>query len=98
MGIGADMRIQQIRFAVLNDSIRIFEIGLAFTNGFNLRSSERDAGFELVEQEVIVRRGAIDRGVSLTRGDWFPGFRFLRGWSSVLTRLAGHTFGYESSC
>jgi hypothetical protein len=98
MGIRADMRIQQICFAVFDDSIRIFEIGLAFANGLNFGSPERDAGLELVEQKVIMRRGAIDCGVSLSSGDRFSRLRFLRGWSSVLTRLAGHTFGYESSC
>jgi hypothetical protein len=48
------MRIQQIGFAVFDDAVRILEIGLPFANGLNFRASERDAGFEFVEQKVVM--------------------------------------------
>ncbi len=92
------MRVQQIRFAVLDDSVGIFEIRLAFANRFDFGASEGDAGFEFVEQKVVMPRVAIHRGVSLTGCDWLASFRFLRRWISGLTLLPGHTFGYESSC
>jgi len=92
------MRVQQVRFAVFNDSVSIFEIGFAFANGLDFCASKGDAGFKFVEQKVIMPRGAIHGGVSLTGCDRFPGLRFLRRWISRLTLLPGHTFGYESSC
>jgi hypothetical protein len=92
------MRIQQKRFAVLDDSVSIFEIRLAFANRFDFGASEGDAGFEFVEQKVVMTRGAVYRSISLTGGNWFPRLRFLRGWIGRLTLLPGHTFGYESSC
>jgi hypothetical protein len=92
------MRIQQKRFAVLDDSVSIFEIRLAFANRFDFGTSEGNTGFEFIEQKVVMSRGTIDRSVALTGGDWFPRLRFLRGWIGRLTLLPGHTFGYESSC
>jgi hypothetical protein len=96
--VGTNMRVQQIRFAVFNDSVSIFEIGFALANGLDFCASEGDAGFKFVEQKVVMPGGAIYGGISFTGCDWFTGFRFLRSWISGLTLLPGHTFGYESSC
>ena len=98
MRIGANVRVQQIRFAVFNDSVSIFEIGFAFANGLDFRASERDPGFEFVQQKVVVSCGAVYRSISLTGGDWLSRLRFLSRWMSGLIQLPGHTFGYESSC
>jgi hypothetical protein len=95
------MRVQQIGFAVLDDSVRILEIGFSFTNGFHFGAPKRETGFEFIQQKVVMSRGAIHGGVPFPSSNWFPGFRFLHGWSSWLggvTLLPGHTFGYESSC
>jgi hypothetical protein len=85
------MRVQQIRFAVFDDSVSIFEIGFALTNGLDFCASKGDAGFKFVEQKVIMPRGAIHGRVPLTGCDWFTRFRFLRRWISRLTLLPGHT-------
>ena len=99
MGVGADMRVQQIGFAVFDDAVRILEIGLALANPLHFRASECDPGFELIQQEVIMAGRAVHGSVSLTRRDRLTRWlRFLRGWCSGLTRLPVHTFGYESSC
>src|ERR1700722_9670521 len=98
MRVRTDMRVQQKSFAVLDNSVSIFEIRFAFANRFDFGASEGDSSFEFVEQKVVMSRCAIHGSISLTGGDWFPRLRFLRGWIGRLTLLPGHTFGYESSC
>src|ERR1700678_4455231 len=98
MRVGTDMGIQQIGFAVFDDAVRILQIGLALANGLHFCASERDAGFEFVQEKVIAAGRAVHGSVPLTGRDWFTRLRFLRGWSSALTQLTRHTFGYESSC
>jgi hypothetical protein len=58
------MRVQQICFAVFNNSVSIFEVGFALANGLDFRASEGDTGFKFVEQKVIMPGGAIYGGVS----------------------------------
>src|SRR3984957_14837523 len=98
MGVGTDMRIQQIRFAVFDDAISILEIGLALTDRLHLGASKRDTGFEFVEQKVVMPGGAVDRSIPFARSHRLSGLGFLRGWIRGLSVLPGHTFGYESSC
>jgi hypothetical protein len=92
------MSVQQIGFAVFDDPVGILQIGLSLADGLDLCTPEGNAGFELVQQEVVMSRGAIYGSVALTGGDRLPGLRFLRGWIRSLTRWPGHTFDYESSC
>src|SRR5271156_574007 len=98
VGVGADMRVQQVGFAVFDEAVRVLEIGLALANRLHFCASERDAGFEFVQQKVIVAGRAVHGRVSLTGRHRLTRLRFLRGWCSGLTQLPGHTFGYESSC
>src|ERR1700729_1012288 len=98
MGVGTDMRIQQIGFAVFYDAISILEIGLTLTDRLHLGASERDTGFEFVEQKVVMPRRAVDGSIPFAGRDRFSGLGFLRGWIRGLSVLPGHTFGYESSC
>ena len=81
--IGANVRVQQIRFAVFDDSIGILEIGLAFPNGLNFRASKRDPGFEFVQQKVVMACGTVDRSISLSGGYRFPGFPVGLGGSRI---------------
>ena len=92
------MGIQQISFAVLDNPVRVLKICLTFANGLDFGAPERDAGFEFVQQKVIVAGRAVHGSVSLTGCHGLTRLRFLRGWCSVLAQLPGHTFGYESSC
>src|SRR3984957_19313795 len=96
--VGADMRVQQVGFAVFDNAVRILEIGFALANGLHFCAPERNAGFEFIQQKVIVAGRAVHGSVSLTGCHRLTWLRFLRGGCSVLTQLPGHTFGYESSC
>src|ERR1700678_281979 len=96
--VRADMRVQQVGFPVFENAVCILEIGLALANGLHFCASQRDAGFEFVQQKVIVAGRAVHGSVSLTGCHWLTRLRFLRRWCSVLAQLPGHTFGYESSC
>src|SRR5580658_4429605 len=98
MRVGTDMSVQQIRFAVFDDAVGVLQIGLSLADGLDLSTPEGNAGFELIQQEVVMTRGAIHGSVALTGGDRLPGLRFLRGWIRCLTQWPGHTFGYQSSC
>src|ERR1700748_2268318 len=98
MGVGTDMRIQQIRFAVFYDAISILEIGFSLTDRLHLGASERDTGFEFVEQKVVMTGCAVDGSIPFPGGDRFSGLGLLGRWIRGLSVLPGHTFGYESSC
>src|ERR1700722_9509851 len=97
MRVGANMRIQQPGFAVFDNSVRIFKIGLAFADGLDLCAPQRDAGFKLVEEKVMMPGGTIYGSVPLPGRHRFTRF-LLSGWMGRLILWPGHTFDYESSC
>src|ERR1700733_5035281 len=98
MGIRADMGVKKEGLAVLDDSVRIFEVGLAFANRLDLGSAQRDTGFELVEQEVIEACGAVHGGIAVSGGDRVAGTVFLGRLRVGVNRLPRHDERSELSC
>ena len=82
------MRIQQIGFAVFDDAVSVLEIGFALADGLHLGASQRDAGFEFVQQKVVMAGGAVDGGVPLAGGYRIALLGFLRG--RLLRGAAGY--------
>lgn len=73
------MCVQQEGFAIFYQSIGIFKVGTAFSNGFDLGSAKHQSGFEFIEQEVAEPGGAVDGRITLSRRDRFAGFGLGRG-------------------
>src|ERR1700739_470792 len=88
MGIGPDVGVKQESLAVLDDSIGVLKIGLAFTDRLDLGSAKGHAGFESVEQKVIVAGSAVDRRVALAGGDGVARVVFLRSLRIGVARPA----------
>ena len=63
------MYVEQKSLAVLDQAVGVFEVGLALADGFDFGSAQRDAGFDLFDEEVVVAGAAIVSGVALAAGD-----------------------------
>ena len=63
------MHVEQKRFAVLDEAVGVLEVGLALADGLDLGAAQGHAGFEPLQQEVVVAGGAVVRGVALAGGD-----------------------------
>src|SRR5882757_5017179 len=94
VGVRTDMYVEQKGFTILDEPVGVFEIGLAFADGLDLGSAQDYAGLDLIVQEVIEARAAIERGIPLAAGDGVarPGRfgRRLSGWDDGMTGLARH--------
>src|SRR5271157_1420992 len=90
MLVRADVRVDQPKLGVLYQTVGVLQVGASSADGFHLRASQSDPGFELLQQKVVVRSGAIDRSIALTAGGRVaPGlFLFLR--MIACRQLASH--------
>jgi len=79
MRIRADMYVEQKRFAILDEAVGVFEVGLTLADGFDLGAAESDAGFEFFEEEVVMAGHAIVRGIPLTGSHGIAGLDGLLG-------------------
>src|ERR1017187_7301611 len=84
MFIGANVRVDQPEFAILHQPVGVLEVSSPSAHRFHFGSAQGDAGFELLQQKVVVRRGAVDRSVPLSAG------RRIAPW---LLFLLGTAFG-----
>jgi hypothetical protein len=89
------MNIEQKRFAILDEAVRVFEVGLALADGLDLCPAQSHAGFKLFQKKVVVAGGAIMRGIPLTAGHRVAGPDRLLGagsrWlNNHVTGLASH--------
>jgi hypothetical protein len=66
---GADVSVEEEEFAVFQNAVGVFEVGFAFSDGFDFGAAEGDAGFVFVGEEVVEAGGAIEGGVALACGD-----------------------------
>jgi len=66
VGERADVGVQEEALAVLEETVGVFEIGLAFADGLDLGSSQGDSGLEAVGEEVVEAGGAIVGSVAKT--------------------------------
>src|SRR5450631_927163 len=65
----ADVRVEQETLSILEQSVCVFEIGLALADGLDLGPAQGDSGFEFVGQGVVVAGRAIVGGVAHAGGD-----------------------------
>src|ERR1039457_2094021 len=90
--IRADVRVDQPKFAILHQSVGVLEVSSPGAHRFHFGSAQGDAGFELLQKEVVVRRGAVDRGVPLSAGGRItPRLLFLFG-TTCGGRLTSHKY------
>jgi hypothetical protein len=54
VSISADTKIIQIELAIAQCGVGVRQSDVSFANGLDLRSPERDSGFELLQNMVIV--------------------------------------------
>ena len=85
------MNVEQKRLAILDEPVGILEVGFAFADGLDLGSAQGHAGFELLQQEVIMAGGTILGGVSFAGGHGVARPRRLCGAGAV--RLNNHVAG-----
>src|ERR1039458_3360344 len=80
MFVRPNVRINQPQFAVFHQAIGVFQIGPSSADGLDLGAAQGDAGLELVQQKVVVRRSPVHRRVALAAGDRIAPdlFLFLR--------------------
>src|SRR6185312_6227230 len=68
VGEVADVHVQQEGFAVLEQTVGVFEVRFAFADALDLGAAEGDAGLEFVGKEVVETGGTIERGVASAGG------------------------------
>ena len=68
VGVGPDMQVEQERFAILDEAVGVFEVGLALADRFDFRPAQRHAGLELLKEKVVMPGGAVMRSVALAAG------------------------------
>src|ERR1035438_8441328 len=66
--VRADVRIDQPEFAIFYQPVGVLEVSSSGAHGFHFGSAQGDTGFKLLQQKVVVRRGAVDRSVPLSAG------------------------------
>src|ERR1019366_5265646 len=72
--------------------VGVLEVSSSSAHRFHLGSAQGDAGFELFQQKVVVRRGTVDRGVPLPAGGGIaPRLLFLFG-TTCGGGLTGHKY------
>ena len=69
VGEGTNMRVQQKSLTVFEQTVGIFEIGLAFADRFDLGSMKGNAALELVQQKVVMACRPIDGGIAVADGN-----------------------------
>lgn len=90
VGIRADVGVEQEDFAVLDEAVGVFEVGLALADGFDFGAAQSHAGFDAVGKEVVVAGSAIERGIAVAAGDGISG-AFGFGGNSAGNGMAGWT-------
>jgi len=58
------VRVQQKALSILEQSVGVFEVGVALANGLDLGAAEGDPGLEFIEQRVVVAGGPVVGGVA----------------------------------
>ena len=83
--VGSDVAVEQPEFAILEQPVGVFEVGLSGADRFDLGPGQGDSGLEFLQQEVVMGGDPVDGGIALAgRGRVAAGI-FLRtsAWSDV---------------
>src|SRR5947209_17376548 len=88
--IRANVAVEQPEFAILDQAISVFQVGVAGTNRFHLGTAEYDAGLKFFQQEVVVGSDPINSGISLSGGSRVPPRILFRVRLGGMGGLAGH--------
>src|ERR1022692_161027 len=90
--VRTDVRVDQPEFAIFHQPVGVLEVSSSGAHGFHFGSAQGDAGFELLQQKVVVRRGAVDRSVPLSAGRRIaPWLLFLLG-TACGGRVTNHKY------
>src|ERR1700722_19318732 len=89
------MQIQEERLAILDESVGVPEVCLPLADGLHLGAAQRHAGFEFLEEKVIMAGSPVVRGVALAAGHRVARLgRLFRGrrvfGNDNVAALAGH--------
>ncbi len=64
VGVRRDVRTEEEGLAVLHQDVGVLEVGVSLPERLDLRPGQRQAGFELLQDEVVVK-GLLVRGNEL---------------------------------
>jgi len=89
------MNVEQKRLAVLDETVGISQVGLAFANGLDFGAAQGDAGLEFLQQKIVMAGHSIVRGIPLAGGHGIARPNRLFGTGNVrlndhMAGLAGH--------
>ena len=98
VGIWPNMGIQQESLAIFDDSVGVFQVSLAFTDGFDFGAAERDSALVSVEEEIVMTGGAVDGRIAFPGSDWIARLLFYGRLADRMCGLTRHERGSESSC
>ena len=62
------MHVEQKRLAVLDQAVGVLEVCLALADRLDLGAAQGHAGFEPLQQKVVVAGGAVLRGIAFAGG------------------------------
>jgi hypothetical protein len=69
VGERADVGVEEETLTVLEEAVRVLEVGLAFADGFDLGAAQGDAALKAVGEEVVEAGRAVVGSVALSGGD-----------------------------
>jgi hypothetical protein len=93
----ANVGVEEETLAVLEETIGVLEVGLAFADGLDLRTTQGDAGFEAVGEEVVEAGGAVVGSVALSGSDGIAILGLGRGFGWRGDSRIGEGAGHEGS-
>src|SRR4051812_6403034 len=67
--VRADVRVQQPELAVFDQAIGVFQVRASAADRLDLAAGQHHARFELLQQEIIMAGGTVERGIALARRD-----------------------------
>ena len=68
MVVGADVAVEQPEFAIFQQSVGVFEVGLSGADRFDLGPGQGHSGLEFLQQEIVMGGHPVDRGIALAGG------------------------------
>ena len=66
--IFTNVRVDEPQFAILDQAVSVLQVGAPVADGFDFGAAQSNSGLEFLEQEVIMRRRAIDCCVAQSAG------------------------------
>src|SRR5271165_3299040 len=66
MVVGSDVAVKQPKFAVLQQSVGVFQVGLSGPDRFDFGSGQGNPGLEFLQKEIVVGCDPVDGGIALS--------------------------------